>query len=200
MLHVISQSSSGEDVGLLDQMFSLRARQFGDRRGWRVVVGNGRETDDFDTMNPTYIIVSDGRDRVLASVRLLPTVGPHMLADVFPATMGKRSIIRHPLVWESSRFCVHTTITQKQYVGGVNMVTRELLRGLFETAHSHGIKNVVSVYDIFVERVLKKAGCRFERLGPVIRYDNGLKTVAGIFEVSSAVIARLEQGYTSSES
>lgn len=172
---------------VFDQMYRLRAKQFSERRGWRVVVKNGMERDRFDDANPLYICVLSETGKLLASLRLLPTVRPHMLADVFPEVMGDAGIVRNPLILESSRFCVDTKAAQEFGPDGINLVTRELLTGLFSTARNAGIQNIISVYDVFVERILRRAGCRFDRLGPVVKYDD-LRTVGGIFEVSEGVI------------
>lgn len=175
---------------ILESMFRLRARQFADRRGWRVEVRNGMESDRFDAMNPVYVCYVDG-STALASLRILPTTGPYMMADVFPEVMGAGEMIRHPLIWESSRFCVDTDHARTYAEDGINLITRSLLFGLFSTAYRSGILNVVSVYDLYLERILRRAGCRFDRLGPVVAYD-GLKTVAGLFEVSAENIAELQ--------
>lgn len=148
------------------------------------------EIDLFDSMNPLYICVVDDTENLLASLRLLPTTGPHMLSDVFRETMGDAGVIRHPLVCESSRFCVDTEAARKFGPDGINAVTREILAGLFQIALDAGMQNVISVYDVFVERILKRSGCVFERLGPIVLYDD-LKTVSGLFEVSEDVIAAL---------
>lgn len=182
-----NQFEDYEDVFV--QMYRLRARQFSQRRGWRVTLRNGLEIDSFDSpeMNPLYVCVLSEEKQLLASLRLLPTTGPHMLADVFPEVMGEAGPVRHPLIWESSRFCVDTEAAREFCDDGINHVTRLLLLGLFRTAHEAGMTNVVSVYDVFVERILRRAGCVFDRVGPVVKYDD-LKTVAGLFEVSPASI------------
>jgi N-acyl-L-homoserine lactone synthetase len=183
MIMIASGADDPARSDILDQMYRLRARQFSDRRGWRVVVERQREVDRFDKLTPMYVcLVRDSR--LLASLRLLPTVGSHMLAEVFPETMGGRPPIRDPRIWESSRFCVDTEATRAFGDDGINIATRAILAGLFQMAGAFGLKNIVSVYDVFVERILRRAGCRFERLGAAVRYDD-LKTVAGLFEVSS---------------
>lgn len=183
---------------ILDQMYALRARQFSQRRGWCVNVSNGKEIDRFDELNPLYICVMDEAEQLVASLRLLPTTGPHMLSDVFPEVMGKAGIVRHPLIWESSRFCVDTEAARRFGPDGINMVTREILSGLFQTAFDAGMENVISVYDVFVERVLKRSGCSFDRLGPVVLYDD-LKTVGGLFEVSEEVVAAISGSFVNSD-
>jgi len=177
---------------LFDQMFRLRARAFAERRKWRVAVSGGREVDHFDDLDPLYVMVVNQQGKLLASLRVLPTTGPHMLADVFPETMGELPPIRHPLIWESSRFCVDTEAANAYSPKGVNKVTGELLAGLFETALHASIINVVSVYDLYLERILRSAGCRFDRLAPPCEYD-GLKTVAGLFEVTPAAIQGIRE-------
>lgn len=172
---------------IFEQMYRLRARQFGERRGWRVDVRDGLEKDRFDDLNPLYVCVLSESRKLMASLRLLPTTGPHMLSDVFSEVMSTAGVIRHPLILESSRFCVDTEASREVGPEGINLVTRELLFGLFSTAQTAGIENIISVYDVFVERILRRAGCRFERLGPVVKYDD-LRTVGGLFEVSDHVI------------
>jgi acyl homoserine lactone synthase len=115
-----------------------------------------------------------------------------MLADVFPETMGELPPIRHPLIWESSRFCVDTRAASAHAPNGVNKVTGELLVGLFETALRAAVINIVSVYDLYLERILQRSGCIFERLAPPSEYD-GLKTVAGLFEVTRHAIRHIRE-------
>lgn len=190
MLLVSHADNIGDHSDIFSQMYALRARQFSQRLGWRVSVVDGMEKDRFDELNPSYVCVTDGAGQLLASLRLLPTTGPHMLSDVFPEVMGEAEIVRHPLIWESSRFCVDTKVARKFGSDGINLVTREILAGLFRTAYDAGMQNVISVYDVFVERILKRSGCSFDRLGPVVKYDD-LKTVGGLFEVSEEVIAAI---------
>lgn len=170
-------------------MFALRARQFKQRRNWNLTVIDDAERDRFDDLDPLYICVTD-QGRLLASLRLLPTTGPNMLRDVFPEVGAPEGTIRDPLIYESSRFCVDTTAARDYGISGINHVTRELLTGLFTHALNAGLINIVSVYDLYLERILRRAGCLFERLGAVHKYD-GLATVAGRFEVSQDVIDAL---------
>ncbi|WP_229801479.1 acyl-homoserine-lactone synthase [Tateyamaria omphalii] len=170
-------------------MFALRARQFKHRRNWSLTVVDNAEKDRFDDLDPLYICVTD-QGRLLASLRLLPTTGPNMLRDVFPEVGAPSGPVRDPLIHESSRFCVDTEAVRNYGLDGINHVTRELLTGLFTHALDTGLINIVSVYDLYLERILRRAGCRFERLGAVHRYD-GLATVAGLFEVSQEVIDEL---------
>ena len=191
MQHIVTSLNTETNANLLDQMHRLRARQFRDRRKWQVAVQDGRELDAFDELGPVYILVSDGAGTLLASTRVLPTMGPHMLSDVFPGVMGDAPTVRHPLVWEASRFCVDTGAARSCDASGVNTATRELLHGLFVAARYSGVRSIVAVHDLYMERILGRSGCPGRRMGPVIEMDRGLKTVGSRFEVSDDLIARL---------
>lgn len=175
---------------LFDQMFRLRARQFSERRRWRVTVKGGKEIDQFDDLNPIYICAVNEDGRLIASLRLLPSVGPHMLADVFPEVMNGKDFIRRHDVWESSRFCVDTFATTGFGPDGIHRATKEVLFGLFDLAQKMGITKIVSVYDLSVERILRRSGCQFKRLGPPHKFNNSY-TVGGLFDVTTKVVDAL---------
>jgi len=188
---IIAEHRSDTDKELLDQMYQLRADAFGVRRGWRVNIVDHKEIDQFDDLNPLYLMSVDDNGQLLASLRLLQTTGPHMLADVFGELLGDEPLIRSPLVWESTRFCVNTKASSIQNAGGVNSVTCELLEALCTVANKSGLTNLVSVYDVFMERVLKRSGCIFQQYGQTVRYDDGLKTKAGIFDVNELAMTSI---------
>lgn len=52
----ISKSQNVEEARLLHNHRELRARIFSDRLGWDVHVVDGRASDTFDTLTPTYIL------------------------------------------------------------------------------------------------------------------------------------------------
>lgn len=190
---IIAEHLSDADPDLLHQMYRLRADAFGTRRGWKVEVVDGLEKDQFDDLNPLYLMCVSTNGQLLASLRLLQTTGPHMLADVFPDLLGNEALIRSPLVWESTRFCVDKHASETYNRGGVNAVTCELLEALCTVANRSGLKNLVSVYDVFMERVLRRAGCIFEQYGETVRYDGGLKTKAGVFDVNEVAMASIRR-------
>jgi acyl homoserine lactone synthase len=46
------------------------------------------------------------------------------------------------------------------------------------------------VFDIYVRRILQRAGCQFNHLGPIAKF-NDLHTVGGLFEVSEDVVCSI---------
>ena len=190
---IIAVQRDEADLDLLDQMYKLRAKCFLSRRGWKVSVENGQETDRFDDLNPLYLMSVDSENNVLGSLRLLQTTGPTMLGSVFMEVLGEEPLIGSPLVWESTRFCVDTQRCRSSSTIGVNHITSELLEALFTIADLAGLDKIVSVYDLYMERILRRSGCLFDRYGEIAQYDRGLKTVAGIFDVGPHVVESIQK-------
>lgn len=91
----------------LVQMHHDRKRVFVDQLGWQLCApGSWLEIDQFDTEYTVYLIACSADDgRHLASVRLNPTVRPHMLDSIFAHLCDDGPIVADD-VWESSRFTI----------------------------------------------------------------------------------------------
>lgn len=174
----------------LDEMFQLRHRVFKERMEWDVNSRNGKERDVYDLLRPVYLLATDESGRVEGTWRLLPTTGPYMLRDVFPELMDGGDAPNHPQVWETSRFAVELDADGCDRRNTVNRVTSELFAGLVEWALLYGIKEVVTVYDVRVGRLLSKIGVVPQWTSQRRRIGNTI-TVAGRFEISDAVLASI---------
>ncbi|MGY3547424.1 N-acyl-L-homoserine lactone synthetase [Bradyrhizobium sp. USDA 4469] len=87
MIQLITPPSYGELSNTLVEMHRLRHRVFKLRMGWEVQTSGDMEIDDFDALHPDYLIQMGENGKVQGSVRLLPTLGPTMLRDAFPALL-----------------------------------------------------------------------------------------------------------------
>ena len=161
MIIVIDALNAHRFGHLLDEMFRLRKRVFADRLGWQVeCTPDGREIDDFDRLDPAYILGLDDAGNVVACVRALQTTGPHMLSDVFQAILDGEPPLRSPQVWESTRFCVDTQrLARGRSSHSVSYATCELMIGSLEYAMRSGITDIVTVIDPVMNRVLKRSEC-----------------------------------------
>ena len=91
---------------LANEMFHDRRAQFKEALGWKLAVdAMGREIDQYDLVNPLYLILRDANGHHLGSTRLLPTTGPTMIADHF-SELTDGVEIQSALVWECTRFFV----------------------------------------------------------------------------------------------
>ncbi len=192
MIIVIDGSEREQHPDLIDDMHKLRARVFQDRLGWAVNVVDGRERDRFDDLAPLYVIAVSPAGRVVGSLRALQTTGPTMLGEVFQELLEPGEVVRSPLIWESTRFNIDMDYAAQRGEGAVSQLTSELLCGLAEVGIAAGLTHIVSVYDIIMERVLKRAGCDSVRLAPPKRIG-GVLTVAGTFELNQGLLDRLHE-------
>lgn len=165
-LVAVRNQGTNTDSTLIDQMHVLRARVFRDRLGWDVDVVGGRERDDYDALNPVYLlVVSDGTEQVVGCARLLPGAGPTMLGQTFPVLLDGKPAPRGPHLVESSRFCIDTNAAGANTARGLHYATMLLFSGILDWATAHGHAQVMTVTDLRFERILKRAGLPFGRLG-----------------------------------
>lgn len=176
----------------IDAMHRLRARVFSDRLAWSVTVEDGREFDDFDKLDPLYLIAEDREGKVRGTVRLLPTTGPNMLSDVFPELLPANQTVRSPRIWESSRFSVDHEALAERSDKLINRTTAEILCGMTEVGIRVGLDFIVSVVDVHMERVLKRANCHCERLGEPKKIGK-VTTIAGLWEIGDELLGNLRE-------
>jgi len=163
----------------IEAMFRNRAEVFFDRLNWNVVVRNGYERDRFDEEYPLYLISLDpDSGKYRGSLRLLPTIGPNMLRDVFPFLLTAGETVESATIWEVSRVCTIVSESPEQHKNGVSPAFAELLAGIGEVAILSGWTQIVAVFDDRVFRVLKAAGCNPQIIGKPTRIGKTLSFAA----------------------
>ena len=159
MIIVIDGINQNKFKHVLDEMYKLRARVFGDRLGWDVNIVDGRERDHFDDLHPAHVVSIDDEGDVVGCMRLLQTTGPHMLSDVFHSILDGEPPIRSAQVWEATRFCVDTKkLGRGRGENSVSYVTSEIMIGSFEYAKMAGVLDSIAVIDPVMNRVLQRSG------------------------------------------
>lgn len=159
MIIIIDAMNKDRFSDVLDDMYRLRARVFGDRLGWEVDIQDGKEIDQFDHLDPAYVIGLNDQGQVISCVRALQTTGPHMLSDVFHAILDGQPPLRSATVWESTRFCVDTARLKDGRPNAISSATCELMAASLEYARNSGITDIVTVIDPIMDRVLKRSDC-----------------------------------------
>jgi acyl homoserine lactone synthase len=163
---------------LLAQMHRLRSRVFKDRLGWQVGIGD-LEIDEFDEFGPTYLLAINQTGDVVGCVRLLPAMGPTMLATKFPELLKAGELSAHPKMVETSRFCVDTSCAHKRVeTAHLHHATLCLLAGIVEWCLKHGFTEVVTATDLRIERILTRAKWPLDRLGKPCMI-NETRSIAG---------------------
>ena len=159
MIIIIDAMNKDRFGDVLDDMYRLRARVFGDRLGWEVQIKNGREIDPFDHCDPAYVIGLNDDGHVVSCVRALQTTGPHMLSDVFHAILDGQPPLRSANIWKSTRFCVDTARLKSGLPNAISKATCELMAASLEYARNSGITDIVTVIDPIMDRVLRRSDC-----------------------------------------
>ena len=189
MIRIVTKDNAVRHVGNLYQMHCIRKTVFKDRLGWDVTVNGELEIDEYDALGPSYLLSIDRYGTLNGCVRLLPTTGPNMLRDIFPAFVSKAAVPRGERVWEASRFAVSGNTTAAE--AGLSQTTYDLLIGVLKFGLSNGITTIVCVVDLGMERILRRAGWQLERLGPAHRIGSTI-AMAGQLDVSAQILRRLE--------
>ncbi|MFI7128644.1 acyl-homoserine-lactone synthase [Nonomuraea sp. NPDC050153] len=149
---------------LLDGMFRLRHKVFYERLRWDVESLHGRERDSYDDCDPVYVIsYAEGRQEVTGCCRLLPTVGPYMLRDVFSEALRGGPAPCDPSVWELSRLATGRGWSRRA-AAGFGPLARALVREAFRWVDQRG-DTVVAVSSVAVERSVNAMGVPTRRLG-----------------------------------
>jgi len=190
VIQLITPGRYGAFVYELSEMHRLRYRVFKERLGWDVEVGGDMEIDVFDASRPVYLLQKDDDGRIQGCVRLLPTTGPTMLRDTFPALMDGQSAPASQTVWESSRFGLDLSAGHAKAAGGIALATYELFAGMIEFGLMQRLTNIVTVTDVRMERILQRVGWPLRRLGQP-RSIGSTTAVAGYLSVSSETLAHL---------
>jgi acyl homoserine lactone synthase len=166
------------DISTLSKMHRLRHRVFREKLQWNVNGNNGEEVDEYDTLNPHYMIaLEDGA--ATACWRLLPTIGPYMLRNTFCDLLRGEALPEQNDIWELSRFAVLSPA--QRYNGQIHLsrVAFEMFDRLIQFADEHGIQRYVTVVSTSVERLMKSNGITLTRFGDGQESNvDGIRSVA----------------------
>lgn len=166
MILIINAENRSLFASELTEMHRQRKAVFVDGHGWNVPVIGDLEVDGYDGDGTTYLIAkadSSSRD-VLASARLLPTVRPHLMADLFLAACEGKAP-HGPAVWEVSRFCVNPRIVSRRR--RVELLW-EMVSAVMETTLLHGVEKVTFVANAALLPLAMDCGWKCARLGPTL--------------------------------
>lgn len=188
MIEVVTPDLYSAYAEALRLMFQQRCRVFKQRLDWKVTTRGGEERDRFDDCLPIYLLAFDDdrqndERRLAGSWRFLPTTGPYMLRNVFPQLLCGARPPYHPLIWEGSRFAVEGR-------GRRRRTSSELLCAVTETCIALGIRELITVYDARMERLLPRLGCPPKWQSPAVQL-NGEAAYAGRFDMDHATLVSL---------
>jgi len=107
MLHVVTSDNRSQYFAQVEESYRIRHSIYVHERGWHDLARpDHREVDQFDNEDAIYLLALDEHDRVLGGSRLISSMRPHLLADIFPQLASARPVPRAPDIFEWTRFYV----------------------------------------------------------------------------------------------
>ena len=161
-----------------------------ERLDWDVQISGDMDIDEFDALHPAYLIQRASDDRVQGCVRLLPSIGPNMLRDTFSILLDGVPAPSSSTIWESSRFALGLHPDAPKTTHGLASATFELFAGMIEFGLSRHLTEIVTVTDVRMERIFRRAGWPLRRIGKPCALGSTL-AVAGYLETSTESLGRV---------
>ena len=191
MLQLVTPADYAVCADALAEMYRVRFRVFKNRLDWDVPTSGDMERDAYDDFGPIYLLQCNAAGDLTGCVRLLPTTGPTMLRDTFPVLLHGSPMPCDSSIWETSRFALDQRHVTSVGAGGVATETYELLVGLLEFGLANSIREIVTVTDARMERILRRANWSLNRLGEPVQIGD-TRALAGSVEISADVLRRLQ--------
>lgn len=150
MLHYLYGRDLNRYPLLCDTMFKDRAKQFHGRLKWDVAVdSNGRERDQYDDLDPLYVVWELPGGRHGGSARFLPTTGRTMVNEHFLHLIDGVSFCS-PFIWECTRFCLAPDAPAR--------TATAIMLGGSELMRAFSVQHFVGVFDAAMLRVYRRIG------------------------------------------
>ena len=167
------------------QAYRLRHKVFVEEHGWKELERPDQlDIDRFDTIDAIHVLIEE-RGFIIGYARLLPTMKPHLLSEIFPF-LAEKPIPRAADIYECTRMCVDPGRRNDAAIGNVGS---RLLLGTLACALSCGITRLTTETDpIWITRFLD-LGFDVDHLGPSTVID-GVPCVAMIIEITGESVLR----------
>ncbi|NQV20505.1 MAG: GNAT family N-acetyltransferase [Rhodospirillales bacterium] len=189
MIEVFEGIDEPDYPEIFDDMFRMRHELYVKRRKWNLVSENGRERDQFDVDDTTYLLALDEDRSVLGGIRLMPTMGPHLFRDIFPHLAGEHGVPRSPDILELTRFFVRPRLRAFNRT----QLTGALVCGMFEHCLEAGISKISSVIDTFFLAQMLELGWTVKPLSLPMDYGQG-SALGVLIDVSETALASSRLG------
>jgi len=181
MIRFLYGDSLADHSRLAQSMFRDRAKQFSERLGWEVSVDDaGEERDQYDALNPLYVIWQRPDGLHGGSMRFLPTTGRCMTHEHF-LHLSSGTPVQSPFIWECTRFRLSESASP-------TTAARLMLAGV-ALMEGQRLEHFLGVFDAPMERIYRQIGASPEILGSV--GQGRTKTSLGLLAYTPAAKARL---------
>lgn len=190
-IHLVTWDNRKHYRKVLERYFRIRYEIYVKHRRWRDVARPiNIEIDAFDNEHTRYVLALDTNGRIVGGSRLVPTLEPHLMSEVFPGLAGGRPP-RAAEIFEWTRFFVVPSLRTQ---GAPSPIAGLVLCGLLETAQSLGIRQISVVCETFWPKRLRALGWTLIELGEVLEHPDG-DIIALLIDVTPEAVEQTRRAY-----
>lgn len=190
-MHLVTWDNRKHYRKVLERYFRIRYEIYVKQRRWRDVARPiNIEIDAFDNEHTLYVLALDTNGKIVGGSRLLPTLEPHLMSEVFPGLAGGRPP-RAAEIFEWTRFFVVPSLRTQ---GAPSPIAGVVLCGLLEIAQSLGIRQISVVCETFWPKRLRALGWTLIELGDALEHPDG-DIIALLIDVTPEAVEQTRRAY-----
>jgi len=190
-IHLVTWANRKQYRRLLERYFRIRYDIYVKKRRWRAVARPiNIEIDAFDNEHALYVLALDTNGKIVGGSRLVPTLEPHLMSEVFPV-LAKGAPPKAEDIFEWTRFFIIPSLRTQ---GASSPVAGLVLCGLLETAQRLGIRQISVVCETFWPKRLRALGWSLAELGDVLEHPDG-DIIALLIDVTPQAIEETRRAY-----
>jgi len=185
-VHVINDANRHLYERELDEHHQIRHRIYIEELQWRGLTprADKREYDQFDMDETVYLLALD-EGRVVGGLRLVPTTGPHLIADVFPHFASIQGVPRGPDIAEWTRIFV---VPERREEHSSAKIRSTVVASMLDYALREGVSAISVLMNAFWLPKFQKCGWRARPLGLPDMHD-GEWLIAVLVDVTPEALA-----------
>ena len=145
IIHTVTSQNRHDFESELDQHFRIRHDIYvGERKWMKLAKPDARERDQFDGDDAIYLLAVDGK-AVVGGSRLIPSVKPHLLSEVFPH-LALKGVPRSADIYEWTR--VHV-VKERREGRNRGQALGSVFCGVAEYCLAEGISTLTAVVEMW---------------------------------------------------
>ena len=190
-IHLVTWENRKQYRRVLERYFRIRHDIYVKKRRWRAVARPiNIEIDAFDNEHTLYVLALDTNGKVVGGSRLVPTLEPHLMSEVFPV-LARGVPPKAADIFEWTRFFIIPSLRTQ---GASSPVAGVVLCGLLETAQRLGIRQISVVCETFWPKRLRAIGWTLTELGDVLEHPDG-DIIALLIDVTPEAVEQTRRAY-----
>lgn len=191
-IHAIHAGNRHLYEDALDQHHRIRHDIYvGERKWMDLERPDGREIDQFDTNKAVYLLGIEPGKGVVGGSRLVPTLEPHLMSDVFPELANVRGLPRAHDIFEWTRIFI---VPAKREGGRLSKAAGIVYCGILEFCLSQDVRQLSVVCEAYWIPRLLALGWNPVLLGePLIK--DGMTIVGITCDMTEEALAKTRATY-----